>query len=138
MLNTFFEKLSGYLDQRFVVTLWLPSLFFWVALLSLICLWFNPSTVLIWWKQQPGEIQVLLVLLALAWITFFARVLAVYLGSLIRFYEGYWENIPILRTWGVERKLHYQNELNALAGQGKEGYNQIALRFPPSTRPDEV
>jgi hypothetical protein len=138
MLSTFFEKLSGYLDQRFAVTLWLPSLFFWVALLSLICIWFSPSTALIWWKQQPSELQVLLVLLALAWITFFARLLAVYLGGLIRFYEGYWENIPVLRTWGVKRKRHYQNELERLAGQGAEGYRQIALRFPPRTRLDQV
>jgi hypothetical protein len=138
MFSTFFEKLSGYLDQRFVITLWLPSLLFWVALLSLVLVWFDPSNALLWWQQQPRVMQVLLILLTLTWITFCARVLAAYLGSLIRFYEGYWEHIPGLRQWGVQGKQHYQNELARLAGQGEEGYRQIAMGFPPSSRPEQV
>jgi hypothetical protein len=142
MFQTIFEKFSGLLDQRFVLSVWIPSLFFWTALLGLVMGWAGPSVMLAWWTQQPVEMQVALVLLLFAWITFFARLLLSVLGSLVRIYEGYWKNpllvrdLPVVGNFKKRRQRHYAAKIVSL-NQNKEAA-EIYKRFPPVTRLDEV
>lgn len=142
MFQTIFEKFSGFLDQRFIVSVWIPCLFFWVALLGLVAGWVGASVMLGWWKQQPVELQVLLIVLLLAWITFFARLLLNVLGSLVRIYEGYWkrlkfiERLPLFGNFTNRRKRYYAEKIAGLKAAG--GDQEIYLRFPPATRLEKV
>jgi hypothetical protein len=132
MFQTVFEKFSGFLDQRFIFSVWLPCLFFWLALLCLILGWAGPSVMLVWWQQQPVELQVAMTILLLAWITFFARLLLNVLGALVQVYEGYWERFSFLDKLMKRRKRYYAEKLGTLP------YKEIYLRFPPATRPEEA
>jgi len=142
MFQTIFEKFSGFLDQRFILSVWIPSLFFWAALLGLALGWAGPSVMLAWWKQYPTELQVALAVLLFAWITFFARLLLSVLGSLTRIYEGYWnhllliEKLPLLGDFGNRRRRYYACKIASLK-KGKENA-EIYQRFPPVTRLDAV
>jgi hypothetical protein len=142
MFQTIFEKFSGFLDQRFIVSVWIPSLFFWVALLCLIAGWAGSSVMFGWWKEQPFELQILITVLLLAWITFFARLLLNLLGSLVRIYEGYWkrllyiERLPFFDSFTKGRKRYYAEKIAGLKAAGSD--QEIYLRFPPATRLDEV
>lgn len=142
MFQTVFEKFSGFLDQRFILSVWIPCLFFWVALLCLVAGWVSPSVILGWWQQQPVELQVLMVVLLVAWITFFARLLLNVLGSLVRIYEGYWnrllyiERLPFFGDFTKRRKRYYADKIAGLKAAGSD--QEIYLRFPPATRLEEV
>jgi hypothetical protein len=136
MFQTIFEKFSGFLDQRFIVSVWIPCLFFWAAMLGLAAGWAGPSVLLAWWKQQPAELQVALAVLLLAWITFFARLLLSVLGTLVRIYEGYWDSLPLLGEFQKRRKRFYADKIAGLEAGNKQGV--IYLRFPPVSRADDV
>lgn len=138
MFQTVFEKFSGLLDQRFILSVWVPCLFFWLTLWCLVVIWAGASVVLGWWQLQPVELQVMLVVLLLAWITFFARLLLSTLDSIIRVYEGYWnvERLSLLREFKERRQRYYVKKIVALKAAGKD--LEIHLRFPPATRPEEV
>ena len=141
MFETIFEKFSGFLDQRFILSVWIPCLFFWVALLCLVAGWVSPAVILGWWQQQPVELQVTIIILLLAWITFFARLLLNVLDSLVRIYEGYWkrllfiERLPLFGDFTKRRKRYYA-EIAELKTAGRD--EEIYLRFPLVTRPEEV
>jgi hypothetical protein len=136
MFETVFEKFSGILDQRFILSVWVPCLFFWLALWCLVVGWAGPSVVLGWWQLQPTELQLALVVLLLAWITFFARLLLSALDSIIRIYEGYWnvERVRFLRNFKERRRQYYIKKIAELKLAGKN--LEIQLRFPPATRPE--
>lgn len=142
MFQTIFEKFSGFLDQRFIISVWIPCLFFWAGLFFLVAGWFGISVLLGWWQQQPVELQVSLIVLLLAWITFFARLLLNLLSSLVRIYEGYWkrllylERLPFFRDFTNRRKRHYAEKITRLKAAGRD--QEIYVRFPPATRLEEV
>src|SRR5574338_1404914 len=123
MFQTVFEKISGFLDQRFILSVWIPSFFFWVALLCLLAGWTRPSVILKWWQQQPVELQVAMIILLLAWITLFARLLLNVLDSLIRIYEGYWNRLlylPFLESFRNRRQRYYAEKIKALKEGGSD------------------
>jgi hypothetical protein len=142
MFQTIFEKFSGFFDQRFIISVWIPSLFFWVALMSLVLGWAGASVILAWWNQHPTELQVALAVLLFAWITFFARLLLSVLASLVRIYEGYWkhflliERLPFLGNFRKRRQRYYARKIASLKTSKDEA--AIYMRFPPVSRLDEV
>jgi hypothetical protein len=138
MFSSFFETASSYFDQRFILTFWLPSLLFWMALLTLLILWAGGTNTLAWWTQQPLGIHALLIILALTWITLFAQLLSAQIGSLMRFYEGYWDDLPVFRALAKRRKLYYEEKLKELSRQGEQGYKTIYYYFPPVSRVGQV
>ena len=138
MFQTVFEKFSGLLDNRFILSVWVPCLFFWLALLCLIVMWAGLSVVLGWWQLQPVELQLTLVVLLLAWITLFARLLLSALDTIIMVYEGYWdtERLSFLRDFKERRRRYYIKKIAALKASGN--VLEIHLRFPPATRTEDV
>jgi len=136
MFGDVFKEISGYLDRRFLLTIWLPCLLFWAALLGLIVAFSGVAAALGWWKQQPIERQLLLALLALAWITFFAYLLSAQLNGLISLFEGYWDNLPGARTLAARRKAYHRQILRKLRDQNNS--NAIYLRYPPPELPEHV
>src|SRR6185503_2785369 len=138
MFQTVFEKFSSFLDNRFILSVWVPCLFFWLALLCLIVLWAGSSVALGWWQLQPVELQLTLVVLLLAWITLFARLLLSTLDSIILVYEGYWytERLSFLRDFKERRQRYYIKKIASLKATGEN--LEINLKFPPATRTEEV
>lgn len=136
MFQTVFEKITGFLDQRFILTVWIPSLFFWVALLCLLAGWAKPSMLLKWWQREPLEWQLGMIVLLLAWITLFARVLLSVLDSLFRVYEGYWKRLPFLSSFKKRRQRYYAEKIRDLKNSGNDA--EILSHFPPTAKLDEV
>src|SRR4051812_18369756 len=112
MFGDVFKEVTGYLDRRFLSTIWLPCLLFWAALLGLAVMFFGVMSALDWWKQQPLENQLLLLACALAWVTFFARVMSAQLDGFIRLFEGYWDGLrlPGAQRLAARRKAYYRQE----------------------------
>lgn len=138
MFETVFEKFSGLLDQRFLLSVWVPCLFFWLLLCSLLVAWAGTSVVLGWWQLQPAEFQVAMAVLLFIWVTFFARLLLSSLASVVRFYEGYWdvERVSFLREFRERRRRFYVKKIADLKAAKKD--LEINIRFPPATRPEEA
>ena len=91
MLVDALDAVAGYLDRRLVLTVLLPTLVFWSALVLLIGGHVGWHRVLTWWQGLAGAQQWLLLIAAGAGAIFFASLLSVFTGSLTRLYEGYWE-----------------------------------------------
>jgi hypothetical protein len=96
MLTSLGSGLMGLFGRRFFITAWLPSLLYWGGIGSLIVTGIGWHRATDWWLRQPTEFKVVLTGLALAWITFFAYLLAAWISLAIRLGEGYW---PQRRPW---------------------------------------
>jgi hypothetical protein len=138
MFSTIFNSFSGFLDRRFILTAWLPSMLFWVGLLGLIVAHVGAPVGLGWWVQQAGEIQVLFIVLAVAWITFFAYLLAAQIAGLIRLYEGYWDDLPGGPWLAQHRKAYYREEIKRLSNDGDRGYFRIYTNYLPWDLRDQI
>lgn len=134
MFTVAFNTLSGYLNRRFLVTIWLPTWLFWTALLSIVLMQWKVATVLAWWNLQSGEIQALIIILALGWITFFAYLLNTQIGNVLRFYEGYWNGLPFGQHMAQRRKAFYVQVIDDLDTQGDLGVAEIYYAFPEAKR----
>jgi hypothetical protein len=88
--------LLGLFGRRFLITAWLPSLLYWGGFGSLVITGTGWRQATSWWLRQPTEFKVVLAALALAWVTFFAYLLAAWTPLAIRLGEGYW---PRRRPW---------------------------------------
>ena len=96
MLTSLGSGLMGLFGRRFLITAWLPSLLYWGGFGSLVITGIGWHRATGWWLRQPTEFKVVLAGLALAWITFFAYLLAAWIPLAIRLGEGYW---PRRRPW---------------------------------------
>jgi hypothetical protein len=90
VLTSLSGGLLGLLDRRFVLSAWLPALLLWGGLGALAVTGVGWPHAARWWLHQPGQFQVTLLAIALAWVTFCAYLLAALVPALIRAGEGYW------------------------------------------------
>jgi hypothetical protein len=90
MLTSLGGGLLGLLDRRLVLSAWLPAMLFWGGLGALAVTGTGWPAATRWWLGQPGQFQAALLVLALAWITFCAYLIAALVPVLIRSGEGYW------------------------------------------------
>jgi hypothetical protein len=105
MLTSLSGGLLGQLDRRFVLTAWLPSMLCWGGLGSLIVTGVGWSHATRWWLREPAQFQVTLLVLALAWITFSAYLVAALVPVFIRAGEGYWPSwLSRFRDWRLGRQ----------------------------------
>jgi hypothetical protein len=116
MLTSLSGGLLGLLDRRFIMTAWLPSLLYWGGLGALVITGIGWPRATGWWLHQPAEFRVVLLVLALAWITFSGYLLAALLPLVIRMGEGYWPGYPPW-PWLTRRRLrkHAQRQASMLA-----------------------
>jgi hypothetical protein len=102
MLTSLAGGLPGFLGRRFLITAWLPALLFWGGFGALVITGTGWHEATGWWLRQPVQFRIVLVALALAWVTFFAYLLAAWTPLAIRLGEGYW---PQRRPWsGLYRR----------------------------------
>jgi len=114
MFSTVLKEITGYLDKRFVLSIFFPSLTFWGLALVLVVITQGSAQTLKAWGRQPTEVRAFLIILFLAWVTFFAYLLANHLTALTRLYEGYWEWMPGHERIAGSRRRYYQAELTYL------------------------
>ena len=106
MLTSLSGGLLGLLDRRFVLSAWLPAMLLWGGLGALVVTGTGWQAATHWWLSRPGQFQVTLLVLALAWITFCAYLLAALVPVFIRIGEGYWPRwLSWLAGWHRNRHL---------------------------------
>lgn len=109
MLTSLGGGLSGLLDRRFLLTTWLPAMLLWGGLGAVAVSGAGWLVAVHWWLRQPGQFQVVLLVAALAWITFWAYLIAALTPSFIRIAEGYWPfRLTRLSRWRRRRHLDRQ------------------------------
>jgi len=123
MLNVFLEKVSGYFDKRFLFSVWFPSFLFGAAAVVVAAVAKGPQATVDAWSGLPVVTQSWLSVGGLVLVTFFAYVCDNLLGTIVRFYEGYWpEWANGLRRVlvGVQRRRwqHLQDRLDLAFTQG--------------------
>lgn len=115
MFSTVLKEITGYLDGKFILSIFFPSLIFWGLAVCLVVITHTPTQFIATWSKQPVEISVFLIVLFLTWVTFCAYLLANSLTTLTRLYEGYWERIPGHRYFARSRRKYYQEQLAYLS-----------------------
>jgi hypothetical protein len=117
MFSTVLKEITGYFGKSFLVSVFFPSLFFWMLNLALGVLSVGLKRSLGWWEGLNGQVQGFLAVAFFIWVLFTAYVLHIFTGELTRFYEGHWgfmKSIPEAmrkrseRTW---KKLRHQDEV---------------------------
>jgi len=113
MLTSLGGGLLGLLDRRLVLSAWLPAMLFWGGLGALVVTGIGWPTTAHWWLGRPGQFQAALLVLALAWITFCAYLIATLVPAIIRSGEGYWPRLlSRLARWRRGRHLARQARLS--------------------------
>lgn len=114
MFGTVFDKATGLLTKRFVLGLLLPCLAFAAGVAVLVVTAYGWTSALAAWRRLSAGEQWLVAAGVVVVATFLASVVGTQIGSLTRFWEGYWR-FTWLRwpgTW-IQRKrrdrLHDEN-----------------------------
>src|SRR5829696_286810 len=102
MNGSIYGKLTEYFEKRYLSSVFLPSLTFWVAVGILVIPSFGWSKIIKEWRSLDTPTRLLLTAGALLFIILFASVISARLGRLVSFYEGYWR-LGFLDQWVTKR-----------------------------------
>jgi hypothetical protein len=137
MFTNVLNEITSRLDARFILTRFFPSLVFWGGLAIIYATDTGLDPLLAQWQAQDAAIQWTQIIIALAWVTFFAYLLSNQLVWLTKQFEGYWDWIPLIGKWLKKtRKKHYQEVLGSI--DLKVDYERIYYAFPFPDEPEEV
>jgi hypothetical protein len=150
MFKDVFKEVTGIFDRYFLVNLFFPSLVFWVLIMivGIIGSGWDLLQVIQIWNQQDISFKTLQIILFLFFITLFSSILNSQLGTILRFYEGYW-NFPlgflksIGKTWHKNkwRKLDFKQKMNDIAQEIKtnsEEQSQVMAALQSSSSQHSV
>jgi hypothetical protein len=101
MNSSVYGKLTEYFEKRYLSSVLLPSLVFWVAVATLVISSLGWSKVVKEWRLLDTPTRLLLGAGALLFIILFANVISARLGRLVSLYEGYWPQF--LDRWVTKR-----------------------------------
>lgn len=118
MFTTFLKELGGYFDRRWLLSVFFPSLAFWSTCLLVYGLAKGLGPALELWGRQSSQIQLILIVAFLSWVTFFAALLGNFQTGIIRFFEGYWQTFPFTYL-GNSRSAYYNRLLTYLGTRTK-------------------
>jgi hypothetical protein len=141
MFSTVLNEITGYLDRRFVFTFLFPSLLFWGGLLGVFALNNDPGALWSAWDQQAAVNKIIQIVAALAWVTFFAYLVANQLSWITRQFEGYWDGLPFRlgNRLRQRRQAHYVEVLKALGAQDDSSAEElIYYRYPLPVETEHV
>jgi hypothetical protein len=127
MLTSLSGGLLGLLDRRFVLSAWLPAMLLWGGLGALVVTGVGWPAAAHWWLRQPGQFQVVLLVVALAWITFWAYLVAALIPAFIRTGEGYW---PRWLSWLADSRLSRQQIRQATLGKDAAAFARWHADYP--------
>jgi hypothetical protein len=126
MFSTVLKEITGYFGKSFLISVFFPSLFFWMLNLTLAVLSIGLEDVLKWWDGIDGQIQGFLAVGALIGVIFSAYVLHIFMGELTNVFQGRW---PILKFFPEFMRKRSQEKWKKLRAQDEELGTKIqALR----------
>ncbi|MFZ5919177.1 MAG: hypothetical protein ACOYZ7_19765 [Chloroflexota bacterium] len=96
MFSTVLEGISGYFGKSFLISVFFPSLFFWMLNLALTVLTVGLNQALDWWGKQDGQVQGFLTAAFVIWTLFMAYVLHIFMPELSKLYEGRWRMLAAI------------------------------------------
>lgn len=142
MFSTVLKEITGYFGKSFLISVFFPSLFFWMLNLTLGVLSIGWEGVLKEWDGIGGQIQGFLAVGALIGVIFTAYVLHIFMGELTNIYQGRWPFLKFLpkvmrkRSQEKWKKLRTQDEelgtkIQALKAR-QEAFRQLLDRDQPS------
>jgi hypothetical protein len=138
LFSAILKEVTGILDHRFLLTFFLPSLFFWGSLTTvLVAGQADVLEVVKSWNKQDAFIQVLEIVGFIAWVLFFASILAGRSTGTLRFYEGYW-SFPLGSRLHRAGQAWHQERLRKLDAAGSDAYEAIYLYYPLPTQEQRV
>ena len=110
MLIAFLDKISGFVDRRFMIAFWAPIFLFAASgAVMLVVARGDSANLISWWGAQDASSQALLALGFLLSVTVGAYVLQAFASPLVYIYEGYWPAwMVVLIRWSqntMERSL---------------------------------
>jgi hypothetical protein len=142
MISDALKEIAGVLDRRFLMFVFVPSLFFWAMLMAL---WFAGQgdlfATLRWWNAQEALPKAIEIAGFLGWVYVFSIVLGGQSLSILRFFEGYWSfpGAESLKTIGTDWHKKILRELEATMQrddeEGKktsEAYEKMYDYYPPT------
>jgi hypothetical protein len=116
MFSTVLTEITGYFGKPFLVSVFFPSLFFWMLNLALGVLAVELTDVLSWWQDLEGQVQGFLAVAFLILVLLTAYILHIFMRALTRFYKGDWSFLQFIpramqkRNEEMWKKLRTQNE----------------------------
>jgi len=142
MFSTVLKEISGYFGKSFLLSVFFPSLFFWMLNLALGLLAVGLDDALEWWGGLDGQVQGFLAVASLIWVFFTAYVLHILIGQFTRLYEGRWGFLRAIpramqarnkRTWKTlrEQEETMGGQIRALRAR-QQAFEQLLDRDVPS------
>src|ERR1041384_6621284 len=116
MIADALKEVASVLDRRFLMFVFVPSLFFWSLL---VILWFfgrgELPVVMTWWNTPGIFPKVVQIAVFLGWVFIFALIMGGQSLNILRFYEGYWSfpGADGLKQRGIEWHIRAIKNLNA-------------------------
>ncbi len=141
MFSSLLKEVTGFLDRRFFLNIFLPCLIFWGLLIAI---WFagqaNLVTAAKMWASRDTAIQLVQSGAFLAWVILFSNVMDSNSTAILRFFEGYW-NFPVVgeflkkigRSWHEEKLERLEARLEDAAA-----YEEVYLTYPLPEQKAEV
>lgn len=137
MFANVLNEITGRLDSRFILTFFFPSLLFWGGLMAVYAADKGLVDLLTQWRAQDAGVQLLQIIIGLAWVTFFAYLLSNQSVWLMKQFEGYWDWLPLIGKRLMKiRQEHYQRVLAEV--DLAVDYEHIYYAFPFPDEPEEV
>lgn len=127
MLNSFLESIKEHFSKRFIFPSLLPVLVFgWLSILLYEILSRQPA-LFQYFSTQSVDWQIICGSLFLGGVLTLAYFLDTFFVSLLRVYEGYWNNIPVLNWIEKKRKISFQLKWDKLISGIEEVRREIQL-----------
>lgn len=126
------DKVTGFLDQRLVLTSLLPSVAFWSAALALVGSQVGWAHAQHWWAHLSSGTNVLVSVVAVALLVLFALLLSAHESALISLYEGYWGRGPVGRWLAGRAAGRHRRRIESIARKGRHLDERI------NALPDEI
>jgi hypothetical protein len=123
MFSTILSAVTENFDKRFLMNVFFPTLLFSGFLIYLFYLG-GEANALEAWNEQPIEIQAIKIIAFLSIVTFLAFLLNGHLTSILRFYEGYWDDQPFIGRFLGAKKRQYQLK-QRIIGSKKWCFNML-------------
>lgn len=133
MFGTFFDKITGLFDRRFVLGLLLPTFAFFAGAGALVATDLGWTQTISWWQHLSASRQVTLAIATAAGLVFAATVLGTQVVAITRVFEGYWRWGWADKTIGAVGRRWQRRQLTQLAKDTSAmGYLREYLAFAPA------
>lgn len=136
MFGGVLDKVTGFLDQRLVLTSLLPGIAFWAAALALAGSQFGWKRAGRDWSGLSSGTHVLLTVIAIALLVLFALVLSAHEGRMLSLFEGYWGAAGPGRWLARRSARRHQNRVAGPAPLDKQRYEFRYRNYP--RRPEDI